>query len=188
MATSGAHGSSDPLLMNKIAGAILFGGLIAMACGFVAELLVHPHPLEKNVFVVTVPEGGAAAAGGAAPKEIEPVSPLLATADLAKGERIAKTCLTCHTFEKGQPAKIGPNLFNVVGGPRAHMQGFAYSPKLEAMHDETWGYEDLDKFLASPRNMVPGTKMTFAGLPAVKDRADIIAYLRTLSDSPKPLP
>ncbi|MCC7045909.1 MAG: cytochrome c family protein [Alphaproteobacteria bacterium] len=180
---------SDPLLWNKVAGAVLFGGLIAMACGFVAELLVHPHKLKENVFVVAVPEGGAAAAaGGAAPKEVEPVAPLLAKANAAEGEKAAKKCLACHTFDKGAANKIGPNLWNVVGGPRAHSESFSYSNTLAGMHGQTWDYEDLNKFLNSPKGFVAGTKMAFAGIPSAKERADVIAYLRSLSDAPKPLP
>jgi len=178
---------SDPLLMNKIAGAVLFAGLIAMASGFVAELLVHPKMLKENVYVVAVPEAAGAAAS-AAPKEIEPVAPLLAGADVAKGEAAAKKCVACHSFDKGGANKVGPNLFNVVGGHRAHMATFNYSNTLAAMKDQNWEYEDLNKFLANPKAVVPGTKMAFAGISSAKERAEVIAYLRSLSDSPKPLP
>jgi cytochrome c len=177
---------SDPLLMNKIAGAVLFAGLIAMVSGFVAELLVHPKMLKENVYVVAVPEAASTAA--AAPKEIEPIAPMLASADLAKGEAAAKKCVACHSFDKGGPNKVGPNLFNVVGGHRAHMATFSYSNTLAGMKDQNWEYEDLNKFLANPKAVVPGTKMAFAGISSAKERADVIAYLRSLSDSPKPLP
>lgn len=177
---------SDPLLMNKIAGAVLFAGLIAMTSGFVAGLLVNPKMLKENVYVVAVPEAAGAAA--AAPKEIEPVAPLLASADVAKGEAAAKKCAACHSFDKGGANKVGPNLFNVVGGNRAHSATFAYSNTLGGMKDQSWAYEDLNKFLANPKAVVPGTKMAFAGITSAKERADVIAYLRSLSDAPKPLP
>jgi len=180
---------SDPLLMNKVFGAILTAGLIAMTAGFVADLLVHPQKLKENVYVVAVPEGaGAGAAAGAAPKELEPVAPLLASADVAKGQAAAKKCAACHTFDKGGANRVGPNLYNVVLGHRAHSDSFSYSNTLAGMKDQTWGYEDLNKFLHNPKAVVPGTKMAFAGVSSAKERADIIAYLRSLSDSPKPLP
>jgi cytochrome c len=179
---------SDPLLMNKIAGAVLFAGLIAMASGFVAELLVHPKMLKENVYVVAVPEAAGTAAAGGAPKAIEPIAPMLASADVAKGEAAAKKCAACHSFDKGGANKVGPNLFNVVGGHRAHSATFSYSNTLAAMKDQNWDYEDLNKFLANPKAVVPATKMAFAGITSAKERADVIAYLRSLSDSPKPLP
>lgn len=178
---------SDPLLWNKVAGAVLFGGLIAMASGFVAELLVHPKKLKENVFVVAVPEG-AAQAGAAAPKELEPVAPLLAKASPGDGEKAAKKCLACHSFDKGGANKIGPNLWNIVGGHRAHSDSFSYSNTLAGMKDKNWDYEDLNKFLNNPKGVVQGTKMAFAGISSAKERADVIAYLRSLSDQPKPLP
>jgi cytochrome c len=180
--------NSDPLFWNKVAGAVLFSGLIAMASGFVAELLVHPKKLKENVYLVAVPEGAGAQAGAAAPKEIEPVAPLLAKASPADGEKAAKKCLACHTFDKGAANKIGPNLWNIVGGHRAHIASFSYSNTLAGMKDQNWDYEDLNKFLANPKGMVQGTKMAFAGISGAKERADVIAYLRALSDQPKPLP
>lgn len=184
MATS--TNQPDPLFWNKVAGAVLFGGLIAMTCGFVADLLVHPKKLKENVYVVAVPEP--AAAGGAAPKPLEPVGPMLASANVADGQKAANKCAACHTFEKGGPNKVGPNLWNIVGNNRAHLANFSYSNTLAGQKGETWGYEDLNKFLHSPRSVVPGTKMAFAGISSDKERAAVIAYLRSLSDAPKPLP
>lgn len=179
---------SDQLFWNKVVGAVLFAGLIAMTSGFIAELLVHPKKLKENVYVVAVPEAATAAAGAGAPKAIEPIVPLLASANPAAGEAAAKKCAACHTFTKGGPDRVGPNLWSVLGGHRAHSASFSYSQGLAGMKDKNWDYEDLNHFLANPKGFVPGTKMAFAGISSAKERADVIAYLRSLSDQPKPLP
>jgi cytochrome c len=120
---------------------------------------------------------------------VAPIAVRLQTADVAAGKEIANKCLACHTLDKGQPAKIGPNLYGVVGGPAAHMEGFKYSKAMEDRHAAggTWMFADLDTFLTSPKAFVPGTAMGFAGLPKPQDRANVIAYLNTLSDKPQPL-
>lgn len=178
----------DSFEMNKVAAAVLSAGIIAMAVGMVGGALVKPPPLAKKAYIVQGVE--APAAGGAAKpaEELPPVGPLLASANAQHGETVAKVCSACHTFQKGQPPGVGPNLYNVVGGPHAHEQGYAYSPAMSGMKDQKWDYDHLNAFLAHPQQTIKGTKMTFAGLPKPQDRADVIAFLRSLSDSPQPLP
>ncbi|BBK34586.1 cytochrome c [Stella humosa] len=171
---------------NKIAAAVLMAGVIAMTSGFIAGILVHPHALKESVYKVEGVESAAAAAP-AAPAVLAPVAPLLASADVAAGEAQSKKCVACHTFNQGGPNRVGPNLWDIVGAKHAHAQGFAYSDAIKSKPGD-WTYEDLNAFLASPRAYAPGTKMAFAGLPKAEDRAALIAYLRTLSGSPKPLP
>ena len=100
---------------------------------------------------------------------------------------VFKKCRACHTNEKGAGHRVGPDLWNIVNRPKGHAPGFSYSEAMAAKGGE-WTYEDLDHFLRKPKDFVPGTKMGFAGLKKAKDRAAVIAYLRTLSDSPVPLP
>jgi cytochrome c len=181
----------DSFEFNKIAGAVLGTALGVMALSIVSEALFsEPEPAKAGFEVAAVDTSAAASGGAAAATDAAPIAARLQTADLAAGKSTANKCLACHTLEKGQPAKIGPNLYGVVGGPAAHMEGFKYS---KAMEDKkaaslTWTFENLDHFLTSPRAFVPGTAMTFAGLPKPEDRANVIAYVNSLSDSPLPLP
>jgi cytochrome c len=175
--------------LNKISAAILLAGIIAMLCGFIAETVVHPKPLAQPAYVVAgVGQPVASSGGAAAPAEAEPIGPLLAKANPTEGANIAKQCAACHTFDKGGPNRVGPNLYGVIGAAHAHLQGYSYSKAMEGMHDKKWDYEELNKFLANPKGYAPGTKMTFAGLRKAEQRADVIAFLRSKADSPLPLP
>ena len=173
--------------LNKVIGAILLGGFILLASSILAGKLVVPHRSESPAMAMPPGESGGQAAAPAAEEKLESVIPLLATADLKAGEATFKKCAACHTIEKGGPNKIGPNLWGVVGGPHDHMPGFAYSDALKGKPG-TWDYESLNAWLFSPKAYAPGTKMSFAGLKNVKDRANVIAWLRTQSDAPIPLP
>lgn len=172
---------------NKIFAAILVAGIVAMLGGFIARQLIHPHGLEKNAFQIEAAEESAA--GGAAAKAgPQPILDLIATADAVRGEKIAKACAACHTFTKGGPNGVGPNLWGVVGGPKDHIPGFAYSGELLKHGGTAWTYAELNKFLYKPKDYAPGTKMTFLGLKKPEDRAALLAWLRTQADAPKALP
>ena len=112
---------------------------------------------------------------------------LLASASLDNGEKLFKKCATCHNYEKGSENKVGPHLWNIINRPKANVEGFAYSKAL-AEYGGEWGYEELAEFLYKPKKYIKGTKMNFAGLKKVKDRADLVYFLREHSDNPAPLP
>lgn len=171
--------------LNKVLGAFLFTCLVLVALNITAGAVFSPEKPTKPGFNIVVQEqpGGANAS---APAEV-PIETLFASADPNHGQATSKQCQACHTFEKGGPTRVGPNLWGVVGRPRASEAGFNYSAAMKEKGG-TWTYDELNKFLAGPRNYIPGTAMTFGGLPSEKARADLIAYLNTLSDSPKPLP
>lgn len=177
----------DSLELNKIVGAILTAGVIAMLTGFVANIVSHRVPLEEMAYTVAPSEPSESTAAEAEPT-LEPIAPLLAAANVESGQGVAKKCATCHTFEEGGANKIGPNLYDVVNRTVASHEGYTYSGAMQEKASETWSYENLNAFLAQPKDFVPGTKMSFAGLRKVEDRADLIAYLRTLSGSPAALP
>jgi cytochrome c len=185
-----ASGHARDKNRNAYFGAAMTALLVTTAIGFIGNALVSPHRLEKPAYVV---EGSAApttaAATSAGPAKPEPIAPMLAAASVEKGQTLAKRlCASCHTFDKGGKNGVGPNQWNLVGGPMAHVEGFSYSQGLAARHAEKWGYEELNHFIADPRGFQPGTKMAFAGVRKAEERADLIAYLRTLADNPIPLP
>jgi cytochrome c len=177
----------DSFEFNKIAGATLAAMLTAMVVGQIASALVSVHELDENVYVVRGANEEMGPVEGAAGQAELSIAELLAQADPAAGEKVAKKCHACHDFEKGGPNKIGPNLWGVVERAVASHPGFEYSSELQSLGGN-WTFERLHQFLANPRTYAPGTKMTFAGIKNPKDRADLIAWLRQQSDNPVPLP
>ena len=178
----------DSLEVNKAIAAILVAGIAFMVSGFIGEIIVHRGELKKPAIEIAgVPAEGGAAAQAQAPKA-PPILPLLASADTAKGQQVANTdCSICHTFNQGGGPKVGPNLYGIVGAKRAHERGFSYSEGVQKLGG-TWTYENLNQWLFDPHTVVPDTRMAFAGIKNNKDRADVIAWLRTLSPNPEPLP
>jgi cytochrome c len=174
--------------INKILGAFLGTCLLLVAMHIASGAIFTPGVPAKPGYEITVKEEqpGQPPGGAAAPAE-QPIENLLATASVAQGTQVARQCAACHNFQKGQGAKIGPDLYGVVGRPVASEPGFNYSAPLKAMGG-TWTFDALNKWLTDPRGDVAGTLMTFAGLSSEKQRADVIAYLNTLSDNPLPLP
>jgi cytochrome c len=177
----------DSFEFNKIAGALLGTCLALLGLNIVAEAVYAPTEPAKPGYEIDVKQTPAPAGGGAPAAADEPIEQLLASADPKRGETIAKQCSACHTFQKGGPNGIGPNLYGVVGRPRASEAGFSYSDAMKAKGG-TGTIDELNKFLTGPRGYIPGTKMTFAGLPRGNQRADVIDYLNSLSDNPQPLP
>ncbi len=176
----------DSFEFNKIAGALLGALLFALGTGVLADAIFSEPKLAKAGYALpSASEGGEGAPVKAAPAV--PLPELLAKADPKKGEADTKPCQACHNFEKGAGAKIGPPLWGVVGRPKGSVAGFDYSAGMKAKGGD-WTFDDLNTFITDPKAYVSGTKMAFAGIPEPEKRADLLAYLRTLSDSPVPLP
>lgn len=171
---------------NKIAGSILLVALVSTVIGMIGDSLVKPR---KHEGVVAIGEGARAPAAVPAkePEKLAPIAPLLTKANVEEGKKVAKKCAICHSFDKGAKAKVGPNLWGVVDANKGHMAGFAYSSAIKDKGGK-WTYEDLNAFLHDPKAFIPGTKMAFSGIKKAEERADLILYLRSLADSPAPLP
>lgn len=183
----------DLFEINKAVGAILVSVLFVVLISELGDALVSPTALERPAYAVFVEEEEAAEEEAAAPaaepaaEEGSAIAALLAAADAEAGRKTFKKCAACHGVDKGGRNKVGPNLWGVVGAESAAVAGYKYSGALAALGG-TWGYEELDQFLASPKGYVSGTKMTFRGLKQAGDRANVILFLRSLSDSPAALP
>lgn len=182
----------DSFELNKIIGAVLGTLLFVMGVGFLAEAIYHP--IEGRGPGLTLAE--AEIAGGEHGGAAEPAAPevplgvLLASADAAAGQASTKKCASCHNFGEGESNKTGPLLYGVVGRVEGSHEGFAYSDGMLAhkANGDTWTYENLNAFLTSPKTYTPGTKMSFAGVKDPQERANILAYLQTLSPTPVPFP
>jgi cytochrome c len=178
----------DSFELNKIIGAILGTLLFVMGVGFIAEAIYEPAHDGGPGYGLPEPtetEGGPTTE---APKQVADIGTLLAAADPKAGESAAKKCAACHDFTEGGPNKTGPNLYGIVGEKIADVEGFSFSEALKAHASDTWTYDKLNEWLTSPKAFAPGTKMTYAGDKDDKDRANIIAFLSTLSHSPVPFP
>lgn len=173
---------------NKLFAAILTAGIVGVGSAVFSGILYHPHELEEPVYVVEAAATGETEAAAEAPAEAVPIGVLLAAANAEAGAGVAKKCAACHSFDKGGANKVGPALWGVVNRPIASHEGFAYSEALAGKSGDAWDYEHLNAFIHNPKGYAPGTKMSFAGISKDSDRADLIAYLRTLADEPAPLP
>lgn len=168
--------------LNKILGAVLFAVVVITVVRLGTGILFAPPSVEG------LPAPEVKASSGAVKKAKElPLAVLLKTASIEKGMRVAKKCVSCHTFNKGGKAGIGPNLWNIVNHAKAQTAGFNYSSALKKKGGK-WDFESLNAFLHKPRQYARGTLMSFAGLRKAKDRANMLIYLRSLSGKPAALP
>jgi cytochrome c len=180
----------DSFEFNKFIGALLGTVFVVFTIGLLSEsIFASPRPEKPGYFIEAVEEAAAGEAPAAA--EEQPIAVLLASAKPEAGEAVFKKCQACHSGEKGGPNKVGPDLWGIVNRPVAAHEGFAYSAAMKEFAQGgsvVWDYDHLNHFLTSPKGLVKGTAMGFAGLKKPEERADLIAYLRTLADTPVPLP
>jgi len=178
----------DTMTFNKIAGAVIGTGLLVMGLNIVSDSIYHAEKPEETAIKIDVPETGDTAVAGADAKPAVSIATLLASADAAKGEAAFKACQACHVGEKGGANKVGPHLWDVVNRPIASISDYAYDDALKSKSADKWTFENLSEFIKKPKAFAPGTKMGFGGIGDDVKRADLLAYLRTLADTPAALP
>jgi cytochrome c len=176
----------DSFEFNKVAGAVLGTLLFVMGLGLFSDaIFATPIPAKPGYDLPAAAE--TASTGGAAAAPAVPLPELLAKADPKKGATLAKACATCHTLDpNAAPKPTGPDLAGVVGRKVAST-GFGYSDAMKA-HGGEWSYDKINEFITNPKGVVPGTKMGYAGEKDPAKRADILAYLKTISPDAPPLP
>jgi len=179
---------ASSLEVNKALAAILTAGIIASGAGVISRIIYSPHMPEENAYPIEVAgTAGQGAEGGGEAAPTVSLAALLAGGSAEHGQTVAKACGACHNFGEGEPNKIGPHLWGVIGRDIASVPDFSYSDAL-SQKEGAWDYEKLSHFLANPKGWAPGTKMAFAGLKKEQDLADVILYLRSISPDAPPLP
>jgi cytochrome c len=179
----------DSWTFNKIAGAVLGTALLVLGLQNLGKGIYHAEApaADKQGFLIEVAEAaepGAPADGAAAVS----LGTLLASADATNGASVAKACVACHNFEKGGANKTGPGLYELVDRGIGSHEGYAYSEAMLGHKADKWTFDNLNVYLKAPKKYIVGTKMAFGGIANDKKRADLIAYLGSLSDAPKPFP
>lgn len=189
----------DTFTLNKIAGAVLGTLLIVIGSMIISRMVYEPHDAagghgaehavadDAGASHDMADEAMGAAVAETASAGAQSLGAMIAAADAGAGEKVAKKCSACHSFDEGGANKVGPNLWDIVGRPVASAAGFGYSDAMAGMGG-SWDFAALEAFMADPKGTVPGTKMSFAGVKKPGQRADLLAYLRGLSATPAPLP
>src|SRR6476646_3163798 len=177
----------DSFETNKFLGGRLATYFLLLVMYLAAGAIFFPKMPEKPGYQIAVKDEASATGKEAKAAPSESIAKLLQNASVEKGAAAVKKCEACHTFQKSGPNRVGPNLYGIVGDKKGEGRGFNFSAALKGKGG-TWTDEDLSKFITNPKGFIPGTAMGFAGIPKDSERADVIAYLHTLSDNPVPLP
>ncbi len=193
---------NDPLAFNKILAGFLCACLLLIGAGKFASFMQgvdsshhddnhsgDDHSLSKNSYPIVVPESSVSnsAAMSSNPVMITPILALIVNADADAGKKLSKKCAACHSFNAGGANKVGPNLWNIVNRDIGKVENYKYSKALSDFGGK-WDYSSLNQFLLKPKKYIKGTKMNYTGLKKDKDRANIILWLRSLTETPAELP
>ena len=164
----------------NISAILVFALIIVVLVSVVANVLYRYKNINQRGFFIEFATDGKPVVKE--PEKIPDLNELLASADFARGEKIFKKCSSCHNINQGEGAKVGPNLYGVVGRKKGSTTDFAYSESLIAKGG-AWSKDEINQFITKPKNYIAGTKMAFAGLKKPQDRADVILYLEKKSNN-----
>ena len=178
----------DSFELNKIIAAVLMVALLVIGISKISDIVFHVEKPEIPGYAV---ENEQVASNSKSTtesvEEMINISAVMAMGDAVSGEKIFKKCAACHSIVKGGKNNIGPALYNVVGRKIGVIEDYKYSKAMSSYNKE-WTFEELNGYLIKPAKWIKGTKMAFAGLRKEKDRASVILYMNSKSDSPKALP
>ena len=179
----------DSFEINKIIAAVLLTALLIIGIGKFADMLFYVEKPNQSAYQIDGLEKAVASTEKDETKTLEKVdiAQLLAMGDLAHGEKVFKKCSACHMIASDGKNMIGPNLWNVIGRKAGSVSDYKYSKAMVA-YAKQWSFEEMNSYLIKPQAYIKGTKMAFAGLRKEKDRASVILYMNSKSNSPKPLP
>ena len=178
----------DSFEINKIIAAVLLIALLVIGIGKISDIAFQVDKPEKSAYKVDIQESSQISSSTAEKiEEKVDISALLALGDVSHGEKVFKKCSACHMIAAGGKNMIGPNLWSVIGRQAGVVSDYKYSKAMIAYGKE-WTFEEMNSYLIKPQAYVKGTKMAFAGLRKEKDRASVILYMNSKSDSPKALP
>ncbi len=178
----------DSFEFNKIAAAFLTTALVFIGIKELGDAIYHVDSPKQSAYKVegVVEKISATTSEVKKEEKLSPITPLLATASIEAGAKVFKKCAACHSVDKGGVNKVGPALWGIVNRKVGGIEGFKYSAALSG-YGKNWTFEELNGFLHKPMKYIKGTKMGFVGLKKDKDRADVIAFMNSKSDTPAAL-
>ena len=172
--------------MNKIIVSILLAIILVVGINKVADMVFYVEKPEKSAYQIDGAVSVASTSSAEANSETENIIALFASTSANDGQKIFKKCAACHSIAKGGANKIGPTLWGVIGRKAGTALDYKYSKAIIA-YGKQWSFEEMNGFLAKPKDWIKGTKMSFAGLKNAKERAAVILYMNENSDNPLPL-
>ena len=172
--------------INKIVAAVIFTVLVVFGIGKITDLIFYVKKPSQAAYVVEAPSVKTAISESSGSTKLD-IKAFLALGTLEHGEKVFKKCTACHVVAKGGKNKIGPVLYGVLGRKSGSISDYKYSKALMA-HGKVWSFKEMNGYLLKPQAHIKGTKMAFAGLKKEKDRASVILYMNSKSDSPLPKP